>query len=436
MLIGLLIALFAQAAVAQPLGNPFAQPTVVFKSREIHSRPVSVGRNESTRIETMPVEPAQIARWVAALGDSNFRVREFAEKRLVRAGLATEPALSDAAESSDLEVRYRAQRVLEVVRQAHLDRLLVSFVEGGAITDESVLPCWAKFRELLGDEPHLRELYVGMLRSERRLLELCEQRPSGVAEVFRRTSQAEELWSSHRLIELNSAETLPALLFVAGDPRVQLDERSAELICSVWEYSSEALDQFDRQAVKLLLSRWLEHPGSKIPTSSQLMLAARYQLSAGLKPAIEQLKASGKLELEYSAFVVLSQSGRIEHLPLLEKYFRKSRVCHYLELPSREIAIECRDAALSTAVQLTGQKLDDYGFITADDPDTKLTVHAFSNHADRGRAFKKWTAWAEKNSKQDGAAKGNISKVEELGEVEDEQPISVKEWMIRHREKP
>lgn len=59
---------------------------------------------------------SDIARWVEELGDDNFRVRRAAAARLRAAGEAAEPALEEAAKSTDAEVSDKARRVLEDFR--------------------------------------------------------------------------------------------------------------------------------------------------------------------------------------------------------------------------------------------------------------------------------------------------------------------------------
>ncbi|MCY2938145.1 MAG: hypothetical protein NTV55_07290 [Planctomycetota bacterium] len=51
--------------------------------------------------------PAEIARWITDLADSDFETREKAGERLWKAGLAAEAALKKAAKSDDVEVKRR-----------------------------------------------------------------------------------------------------------------------------------------------------------------------------------------------------------------------------------------------------------------------------------------------------------------------------------------
>ncbi|HZT82014.1 MAG TPA: hypothetical protein VFA26_17440 [Gemmataceae bacterium] len=57
--------------------------------------------------------PEQIAGWVRDLGDDRFEVRANASRQLWAAGRAAEPALKEAARSTDTEVRLRARAILD-----------------------------------------------------------------------------------------------------------------------------------------------------------------------------------------------------------------------------------------------------------------------------------------------------------------------------------
>lgn len=60
-----------------------------------------------------PPTPAEIAKAIKQLSDDSFEVREAASKLLRTAGKTAEPALEEAAKSSDAEVSRRSQEILE-----------------------------------------------------------------------------------------------------------------------------------------------------------------------------------------------------------------------------------------------------------------------------------------------------------------------------------
>jgi hypothetical protein len=58
----------------------------------------------------------EIRKWIGQLGDDSFAVRERASQRLTALGRPTLPLLQQALQSSDLEVRYRARHIEEMIR--------------------------------------------------------------------------------------------------------------------------------------------------------------------------------------------------------------------------------------------------------------------------------------------------------------------------------
>src|SRR5262245_6152675 len=60
-----------------------------------------------------PPTPEEIAKAIKQLGDDSFEVRQAASKLLRTAGKAAEPALEEAAKSTDAEISRRSKEILE-----------------------------------------------------------------------------------------------------------------------------------------------------------------------------------------------------------------------------------------------------------------------------------------------------------------------------------
>ncbi len=98
-------------------------------------------------------DQASIARWIRDLADGDFEAREKASNSLWKAGNAAEKALQEAAKSDDLEVKKRAQEILQKFAMGQLpDTPLV------------VLDLLGEFQAAVGDQPRrqavLRKLLV------------------------------------------------------------------------------------------------------------------------------------------------------------------------------------------------------------------------------------------------------------------------------------
>src|SRR5687768_15613018 len=60
---------------------------------------------------------ADVKALIGQLGDARFSVRKSAGEKLARIGLPAYQALEDATRDGDREIRYRAEKVLSVIRQ-------------------------------------------------------------------------------------------------------------------------------------------------------------------------------------------------------------------------------------------------------------------------------------------------------------------------------
>ena len=87
------------------------------------------GRSATAETSDSGVAPAH-EELVRKLGDSSFRIRELAARQLLDIGLPAKAALLEALNSTDLETRMGAHRVLVRILQSDFDSQLEAFVEG------------------------------------------------------------------------------------------------------------------------------------------------------------------------------------------------------------------------------------------------------------------------------------------------------------------
>lgn len=90
-------------------GGPrgFSEERAAYSARPPAARPAAANRDEPG------MSPQEVTRWIQELGDAHFAVREKATKALEEAGGVAVPGLTEAAKSTDPEVRRRAQSLLE-----------------------------------------------------------------------------------------------------------------------------------------------------------------------------------------------------------------------------------------------------------------------------------------------------------------------------------
>lgn len=83
----------------------------------------------------------QIAHWIDQLGSDSYRERQEAERALRAAGAAAVPALREAAEhANDVEVQWRANRVLRQIERGHTKDLQPREVARGRGTEAMPVP--------------------------------------------------------------------------------------------------------------------------------------------------------------------------------------------------------------------------------------------------------------------------------------------------------
>jgi bifunctional DNA-binding transcriptional regulator/antitoxin component of YhaV-PrlF toxin-antitoxin module len=139
------------------------------------------------------VEPgrASIEHWIDKLGSDSYRERQEAERALRAAGAAAVPALREAAEhANDVEVQWRANRVLRQIERGHANDLQPREAAKGGPADAAPAPMrpgrdlirehfdtlFEKFERDFGlDVPRARFFEDGFFRG------LQEQLRSGVA---------------------------------------------------------------------------------------------------------------------------------------------------------------------------------------------------------------------------------------------------------------
>src|SRR5690606_16963172 len=134
---------------------------------------------EPLEAEVDPAIQARARELIAQLGDEHFSRREAATEALVHLGLSAVPALREASQPPDRQLRYRCGGVWSL---AGRDKLA------------GELPLWIVLKNKLGDSAPIRSMYIEMLKSEWPLLEMVERDRSVASELI-----------SKRLDELQNA---------------------------------------------------------------------------------------------------------------------------------------------------------------------------------------------------------------------------------------
>ena len=92
---------------------------------------------------------AEAALLVQQLGAEEFSLRERATTQLIEMGVAAKNAVEAGRTHPDREIRYRCERIFQIVGELDFQRRLTAFTAGRS--DGLDLPGWRRFRDLYGD---------------------------------------------------------------------------------------------------------------------------------------------------------------------------------------------------------------------------------------------------------------------------------------------
>ena len=413
--------LFTFAAVL--LASWIAPPSQAEKPGSIPAKAAAINPKAATAED--------IGQWIAQLSDDAFPVRQAAASRLLAAGTPAREALLAIAEGPDPETRAAAKRLVALIDRTEFNRRLEAFAADTDGKRGLTLPGWDQFRELVGNDPPARALFVEMQRAEGALL----------STVFGVSSQPpEQLWEE-RLTRLVSWQMMSgnrsiapplgscaAIVFLGSVSEIDVSDRGAVLIENLIQRPpiNELLAAGGPQdSVRRLVSGWVRH----CPNKNEAILARRLQLMSAinLKDALPLALAVAAGDEQYanvmpmtraSAVLAVGQFGGVEHLEKLEPLLEDATVSMPLQAPQpgqRVPNVQVRDVALIVMLHLTGQKPTNYGYLHARQQPLQAfqiqTLQA-ANDQVRTEAIAKWKAW---RATAEGREIGRGSRVEDRG---------------------
>ncbi|HEY2881648.1 MAG TPA: hypothetical protein VGJ15_04430 [Pirellulales bacterium] len=396
--------------------------------------------------------PADLSTLVRQLGDDLFAVRENATAQLIQTGIKAKPQLVAVLDSSDAEVRRRAKQILAAVVDEDFQRRLNAFRADVDGSKQTSLPCWNLFKQTIGSDAQARQLFSEMQTTESALLEAYEQGPKQASKLIESRAQAaaEGIGSSARRGQRPQAATLGtalAILFVAGDPKVELNDPTAANIVqlpSILQSSNVPIVVQQSLTAKpprteanartemclKVLGRWVARDISLALVQKNLECADAYRLKEGLQPAIKVIQARATLppgtvrgplvpapagvqfravqqmipappEVLCRAVWVVGKLGNKEQLPLIEPLLSDAQVCFSTPSGAQPLEAQMRDVALAATIQISGKDPKEFGFeflSQAANVQYNGNRFAFRSEEARNAAFKKWEDW--KNSQK------------------------------------
>jgi hypothetical protein len=385
---------------------------------QLHAEERDAKPRFAAAINPKSASPEDIQKWIGQLSDDSFSIRQAAADRLLAAGTPAREALAEIAKGPEPEARAAARRLVALIDRTEFNRRLEAFAADTDGKRGLTLPGWDRYREMVGNDPAARALFVEMQRAEGPL----------IAAVFGVSSRPPEQWWEERLSRLlswqgvaaNRAAMPPlgscaAIVFLGSVPELEVSDRGALFVENLITRPpiAEALAaDAPQEAVRRLVGSWLLH----CPNDNETILERRLQLmivmnvkdalslALGVATGDEKKYANVRPTTRAAAVLAVGQFGGKEHAARLEPLLDDNSVCMPLQAPQqgqRVTNVQVRDVALCVMLHLTGQKPSDYGYLHAQSSPQQVfhlhTLHVASDdvRADAAAKWKKWRAARE-----------------------------------------
>ena len=352
-----------------------------------------------------PAEADQIARWIHELGSERFAVRERASRQLIEAGIVAHDALAAAAADPDAEVRVRAKAALSEVSAADFRDRLEAFAADFDGKGQHTLPGWDRFSAIFGTSIVARHLFVEMQRSEGELFETLANDPEAASDALeQRCRSVVKLVTTNYGARHITLGTTASVLFIAAASEVHVDDYlGAQFI--PWlvyqpSFHKEAQGTEMAPLLRKLVGMWTTKPAGPAVSAENMKLAAIYELKSEAVAIARRMLGDERSpgQARQNALMLVGRYGDASDVTLAEKFLADVTPCGNLQMPGigRQVEFQLRDVALSVAVQLSGQKLTDYGYVYTLPQAASIFLPKtllFPRTQDRDKALKKWGEW-------------------------------------------
>jgi hypothetical protein len=324
---------------------------------------------------TSQPNPHEITALIRDLGSDRFATREAASDHLARLGLPAFTALEEATRNPDREIRFRAERILTVIRKNDLERRLAAFIAGTG-DDDYQLPAWSRFSKGYSDTEASRQMFVEMQRAEPELLAALQQEPRAAVEVLgRRLAER-----SPTQIRVGNTPPMPskgevaAYLFVAAEEDANVSASSLQLLSNMARQPVLLMVRSPKEGelTKKLVANVVRR--CEIEAAMTWMgLARELELKEALVPAIKALEQHEKFNRQTIMVVAIAaacvaEMGNESHIQSLEKLLQNQTVVSQSssavvvngQRSIRQREMQVRDVALAALVTLTKQDAKQY----------------------------------------------------------------------------
>lgn len=351
---------------------------------------------------------------IQALGAGGFVERQKAMQRLIEIGGPSIPALQRAMESPNREVRFRAAKVLELVKDRDFERRLQRFLRAEDEGDQ--IPGWETLKSIAGEEGDARRILVEMHRAEPKIMRLLEVAPKTVARlVSERTHQIQR--TPQNLLGKLSSANMAAILLATKLEGVTLSDLNMRYVASLMSHQlfSKELVRRDTQKGyipvrgvrsdmfrKLVASVLLDLKGTALQIG--LSVALRYDISEGLVAADRALKDNNlPCHVRQYALMLYGKFGKPSHIERLMQLLDDEAFCGTTQTVDKiKYSTQIRDVALATIILIAKADHKKFGFdrIRLSGTSFSLNTIGFADDETRLKSKNAWLAYWEESKEE------------------------------------
>ena len=307
---------------------------------------------------------ARASALVSRLGHQEFAMRERAAAELIALELDAAAALKNGTQSRDREIRLRSTKLLGWISQIDLERRFERFKNDPDTEQDYGLPGWDAFREVVGDSPESRAVFVSMHEEESQLLgQVGGNQKRLVDALADRCDQLRGQTIFGRVqVRLGTTATL---LFVATRDGVEVSPLVQAVVfmaCGGSSFGAAVESGPSREVLATLAERWIDRQPPQATTN-----ALDLGLSLGLKgclPRAREVFQSPVASLSDRIFacLCLCSFGDESDFARLETYLDDVNICVRGAVNGEIVVTEMRDIALACLVRLAKQEPREFGF--------------------------------------------------------------------------
>ncbi len=379
--------------------------------------------------EQKPKPPVErIDRLIEQLGADRYAAREDAMMTLYDVGLvAVDRVRRTHEQTEDAEIEWRCERLLEWYRDLSVTKQLAALERGELDAADVDLPGWQRLRRRMPDSKGLRQCYADMLRAERKLLETADRTPARAGQIL--YERAKQMQRDIAMQGSVSAGTLTAVLFLAAETDVNVQDRAGNYVSAALRYlgstriNKKTRDSFESKVRKQLLVDYLTRDNAPNTLYTRMSLA----LTLGMEQEARALALSAINQkglapsIRGRAVMALGAIGGKKDIALLEPMLDDKTVVMRRSVNRKKYNIHLGDVALAGLLRLTNQRAEDYGLHSSVTRSTSFSYHSvyFQSEKARADAIKKWRAYRAEMLKKE---KAQEEKEGRANEAEEKKP--------------